>query len=220
MKRLVIIGTGGLANVAYEYFSHDSDYTVAGFSVDGKYIEESTQSGLPVVPFDEIDRAFPPIDHACHVAVGSNWLRERFMTSARQLGYELASYVSSHAFVWRNVPVGANALIMEMNVVQPGASIGDGVVLSSGNHVGHDAKVDDLCFLASGVVLAGRSKLGRRTFVGINASVADDIEIAPDAYVAMGAAVNKTFDERGQILIGNPAVASKVSTYSYFGVDP
>ncbi len=220
MKPLVLVGAGGLANVAFEYFSHDSDYTVVGYSVEAEFIEETTLGGLPVVPFEEIDHTFPPGDHACHVAVGSNWVRERFIASVKGLGYELASYVSSRAFVWRNVPIGANALIMEMNVVQPGASIGEGVVLSSGNLVGHHSKIDDLCFLASGVVLAGQCRIGRRTFIGVNAAVANNVSISPDAYIAMSASVNKSFEQPGQILLGSPAVASKVSAYSYFGVDP
>lgn len=220
MKPLVVVGAGGLADVVFEYFTYDSDYTVVAYSVEAEFIIETTLGGLPVVPLEELCNVFPPGDHACHVAVGSNWVRERFIAALKGQGYELASYISSRACVWRNVPVGANALIMEMNVVQPGASIGEGVVLSSGNLVGHHTKIHDLCFLASGVVLAGRATIGRRTFLGVNAAVADDVAISADAYVAMGASVNKSFEQPGQILLGTPAVASKVSTYSYFGVGP
>ncbi len=220
MGNLVIVGTGDLAVLAFEYFSHDSDYSVVGYSVDEDHITETQLNGLPVVPFELLDSVFPASTHSCHVAVGNNWIRERFMFEATRQGYKLASYISKHAFVWPTVPIGQNTMIMEMNVVQPGATIGEGVYLSSGNHVGHHCVIGDLCFLASHVVLAGRCTIGRRTFAGLNSAVAENISIADDTYIAMGATVTKAVEDPGRILVGNPAVAASVSNYSYFDVKP
>ena len=33
-KKLIIVGTNALAEIAYEYFTYDSDYTVVGFSLE------------------------------------------------------------------------------------------------------------------------------------------------------------------------------------------
>ena len=41
MKPLIIFGIGQIAEVAYYYFSEDSDYNVAGFTVDDTYLDRS-----------------------------------------------------------------------------------------------------------------------------------------------------------------------------------
>ena len=41
-KKLVIIGAGETANLAYEYFTYDSEYEVVAFSVNKEYLKEKT----------------------------------------------------------------------------------------------------------------------------------------------------------------------------------
>ena len=55
LKKLVIFGAGQTAEVAHFYFSNDSAYDVAGFTVDAEYITEESLYGLPVVPFEEVE---------------------------------------------------------------------------------------------------------------------------------------------------------------------
>ena len=50
-KKLVIFGASNFAEVAHYYFTHDSPYSVAAFTVDASYLKESSFRGLPVVPF-------------------------------------------------------------------------------------------------------------------------------------------------------------------------
>ena len=52
----------------------------------------------------------------------------------------------------RRMFIGENTFIFEANVVQPGVTVGDNVVLWSGNHIGHDSVIEDHCFIASHAV--------------------------------------------------------------------
>ena len=220
-KKLLLIGAGEFADIAYEYFTHDSDYEVAGFAVEGAFLAESEKFGLPVVALEEAQDHFPPDTVDAHVAVTStklNQVRERLADVARGKGYRLANYVSSHAFVWHTARLGENVFIFENNVVQHGVTLGDGVVLWSGNHLGHQSTIGDFCFLSSHVVVSGYCSVGRRSFVGVNASLADNITIGEDCFVALGAVVNKSFPDPGQILSGHYAEPSRVSAYRYFKV--
>src|SRR5436309_151954 len=70
MRKLVIFGAGAFADLAHYYFSHDSDYAVVAFTVDAAYLSESSFKGLPLVPFEDVQRHFPPGDHDLFVAVG------------------------------------------------------------------------------------------------------------------------------------------------------
>jgi len=210
---LVIIGNGETALLAYEYFTHDSAWTVAGFCIGEVYIKEPTLNGLPVFPLEEMVHRFPPDTHHAFVAIGGsrlNRLRSEHAAQARAAGYTLASYVSSKAFRWHNVAVGENCFILENNVLQSWVTIGDNVTLWSGNHIGHRSVVEDNVFIASHVVISGFCRVGAYSFMGVNSSVADGVKIAPDNFIAMGAAVTRS-TEPDCIYQGIPAEARKIA---------
>jgi sugar O-acyltransferase (sialic acid O-acetyltransferase NeuD family) len=188
-NRLVIVGDSAIAEIAYEYFTHDSPYEVVGFAVEQAYLTRDTLFDLPVVPFERVTEHFPPAAHSLYAAVGYNQLnrlRTRLASEGKAAGYALASYVSSKAFVWRNVTMGEHCFIFEGNVVQPFVTMGDNVVLWSGNHIGHHSRIRDNVFFASHVVLSGFCDVGDNCFLGVNATVANNVTIAPDGLLGAG----------------------------------
>jgi glutamate mutase epsilon subunit len=53
-KPLVLIGAGEFALIALEYFTRDSGYEVAAFSVERSYLKQAHLEGLPVVPYEDL----------------------------------------------------------------------------------------------------------------------------------------------------------------------
>lgn len=213
MKKLLIIGNGEIASMAYEYFTHDSDYEVAAFAVGAAYIKEAELYGLPVVSLEEMVKTCPPENHEAFVAIGDvqlNRVRRSMFEAVRELGYDLATYVSSRASVWHNVKIGKNCFIFENNVLQPYVEIGDNVILWSGNHIGHRSVIEDDVFVSSHVVISGYCRIGRSTFIGVNAAVGNLVSIAADNFIGMGAVVTQS-TEADQIYQGNPAEPRKIS---------
>ena len=66
---VVVIGAGEFAEIAYEYLTHDSPHEVVGFAVERDDLDRSEIFGLPVAPFDEIDRHYDPSRHKALVAI-------------------------------------------------------------------------------------------------------------------------------------------------------
>ncbi len=191
-RRLVLVGDSAIAEIAYEYFTHDSPYEVVGFAVDEAYRKREELFGLPVVAFQRVEEHFPPAEHSLYAAVGYNQLnrlRARFAAEAKAKGYALASYVSSRAFVWRNVEIGEHCFIFEDNTVQPFVKIGDDVVLWSGNHIGHHSVIRDHVFVASHVVISGFCDVGAHSFLGVNATIANNVTIAADNLLGAGCTI-------------------------------
>lgn len=185
-KKLVIIGDSLFAEIAHEYFVHDSDYEVVAFSVEREYLRREQFRGLPVVAFEELTRTYDPAEHSVFVAITYlrlNRVRTRLMEAAKSMGYSLASYVSSHAFVWRNVELGEHCFVFEDNTLQPFVRIGDNCVLWSGNHVGHHTRVGNNVFIASHAVISGAVTIGDNCFIGVNATVVNDVEIGEDVWL-------------------------------------
>jgi len=218
--RIVVFGAGETANLAYEYFTFDSPCEVVAFAVDAAFKKEDAFRGLPVIAAEDAVRLFPPTDFKAFVAVASgelNYQRARLFRRVKSMGYQLVSYVSSRAFVWRNVKIGENCFIMENNVLQPFTLIGDNVVMWSGNHVGHQTKIGDHCFLTSHVVISGFCEIGHNTFIGVNSCVADRVSVGSDNFVAMGTAINKSTGD-DEVYRGNPAMRMKISARTFCGV--
>ena len=194
MKPLIIFGIGQIAEVAYYYFSEDSDYNVAGFTVDNTYLDRSELFGLPTVAFEKVAEHFPPEDFDFFAAVGygqMNATRREKVTLAQAQGYDIAHYVSSRAFVWKGFEPRPNLFLLEDNTIQPHAVIGENVSLWSGNHIGHHAVIGDDVFLCSHVVVSGAARIGRSSFLGVNATVGDNVKIGAENVIGAGAIILK-----------------------------
>ncbi|AMV72664.1 acetyltransferase [Desulfuromonas carbonis] len=219
-KSIVIIGSGETAAIAYEYFTHDSPYTVAGFSVEAAYLKEPNFNGLSLVPFEEIEEHFPPEGYQAFVAVSStklNRVRTRLFHATKEKGYQCASYVSSRAFVWHNVKIGENCFIFEDNTLQPFVEVGENVVLWSGNHIGHNSRIGDNCFIASQVVVSGFCEIGANCFLGVNSTVINNISIGRDCFIGAGTLIQKNTGE-GEVYQGESTKPSAVTSHRLFRI--
>ena len=216
--KVVIVGLGETACLAYEYFTHDSDYEIVAFSADDQYCEQQQLFDKPIVKLSLLTEQYPIDQYQVFVAMaGSRLNRDRTLLymKLKQLGYGFVSYVSSKAFVWHNVEVGENCFILEDNTLQPFARVGDNVVMWSGNHLGHRSIIHNHCFVTSHVVISGFCEVGEYSYIGVNAAIADNCKIAADNFIAMSASVNKSTEENA-IYSGNPAVKREKITAKRF----
>ena len=94
MKTL-IFGTGEIAELAYYYFTNDSQYDIVAFVADDEYINNSTFKGLPLVKASEVYNLYPPQKYKAHVALSYNKLnqiREEKYNLMKNLGYDLVMF--------------------------------------------------------------------------------------------------------------------------------
>jgi len=203
-SRLIIVGDGPFAEIAYEYFTHDSPHRVVTFSVEEAYLTRDRLFDLPVVPFEQIDRHYDPADHAFFTAITyaqANGVRKRLYAEAKRKGYAPVSYISSHAFVWPNSRIGEHCFIFENNVIQPFVTIGRNVILWSGNHIGHHSGIKDHCFISSHVVISGFCEVGEQCFVGVNSTVSNNVAIGNNCVIGAGAVVLGNVPDN-QVVVG------------------
>jgi len=203
MAKLVIFGAGVIARMAHYYFTRDTEHEVVAFTVDEKYRPSDTFLDLPLVPLEGIEKRYAPAEYKMFVGLGyarMNKAREEKYHQMKAIGYELVSYVSSRCSFLTDHPVGDNCFILEDNTIQPFVKIGNNVTLWSGNHIGHDAVIEDHCFLTSHVVVSGFTRIGHHSFLGVNATLRNDITIAPETLIGAGAIIMKDTVEQGVYL--------------------
>lgn len=205
-KEVVIFGIRDTAELALWYLTNDSDYTVVAFTVHRKYIENESFHQLPVVPFEELVSLYPPSQYllfAPMTGVKMNTLRKEVYLTGKEMGYQFISYISSKATICGN-EIGDNCFILEDNTIQPYTTIGNNVVMWSGNHIGHHGRIDDHVFFTSHVVLSGHCHVKERAWFGVNATIRDYAVIGEGCLIGMGALVTKSTDDGG-LYIGSPA---------------
>ena len=219
-RNLIIVGDSAFAEVAFEYFSHDSHYNVSAFAVEQDYLKRTELLDRPVVPFETMIHRYPPETHDVYVAVvytQLNQLRTRLAEAAKRAGYGLASYISPKAFVWRNVTIGEHCFIFENNVIQAFAEVGNNVVLWSGNHIGHHSHIANNVFISSHVVISGCCEIGANCFLGVNVAVGNNITVAKDCWVGPGVVISSSTRE-GQIFRSPAPEIAKVGARRFFKV--
>ncbi|MGG2021092.1 acetyltransferase [Pseudomonas sp. AO-1] len=211
-RKLVIFGSGDIAQLAHFYFSTDSSFEVVAFTVDSEYIQAPTFCGLPVVAFEDILSRYPVETHDMFIALSYsklNAVRKEKYLAAKVLGYTLANYISSRATVLNEGLIGDNCFILEDNTLQPFVSIGNNITLWSGNHIGHHSTIQDHTFIASHVVISGGVHIGEQCFIGVNATLRDHIKVEDKCVIGAGTLLLADAEAEG-VYIGQATERSRV----------
>ena len=214
-KKLVIIGNTSNARLAHYFFSRDSNYEVVSFSVDARYIKESTFCDIPVVALEQLEENFPPDKYDVFVAVGytnMNQVRESLYLKMKKLHYSMPNYISSRCSFLTEEAIGDNNFILEDNTIQPFVKIGSNNVIWSGNHIGHDVEIKDHCFISSHVVVSGFTRIENNCFLGVNSTLRDDITIGKYAIIGAGVSMMHNVNPYEVYLTGKPRKLNKKST--------
>ena len=199
-KKIVVFGSGDIAQLAHYYFTTDSEYDVVAFTVDQEYIKESQFCGVPVFPFESIVQYYDPCTFDMFIALSYsklNALRKEKFYAAKKMGYNLVSYISSHATVLNNGAIGENCFILEDNTIQPFVEIRNNVTLWSGNHIGHHSIILDHTFISSHVVISGGVKIGEQCFIGVNSTLRDHITVGDRSVIGAGTLILSSVADDG-----------------------
>lgn len=214
MSQVIIFGIGQIAEIVHFYLTNDSEHEVIAFTVDKEYLSEKQFKGLPVVPFETIEKVYSPNEYKMIIPISyknMNHIRADRYYKAKEKGYSLISYISSKA-TYYGTPVGENTLIFENNVIQPFTKIGNNTILWSGNHVGHHTEIGNHCFVASHVVISGGVKIGDGSFLGVNSTIRDNIKIGKKNLIGAGSVILEDTEDEEVYSVKSTFKINKKST--------
>lgn len=198
MAKVIIFGTKDFASLAHFYLTHDSGHEVVAFSVHEKYLDDQDDfEGLPLVAFETVQEIYPPDQFHFFAPMSHsrmNKARQEVFTQIAGKGYPFISYISSRATVFQKERIGRNCFILEDNTIQPFTTIGDNVVMWSGNHIGHHCHIGHHVFFTSHVVLSGHCVVEPFSFFGVNATIRDGLHIGQGSLIGMSACITRDTD--------------------------
>ncbi|OFW87466.1 MAG: transferase [Alphaproteobacteria bacterium RIFCSPHIGHO2_02_FULL_46_13] len=213
MAKVILWGTGQIAEVVYHYLTTDTDHEICAFCVDREYIKEPVFKGLPVVAFEDITDTYSPAEYKMAIPIGYksiNKHREQKYLDAKAKGYEFITYISSKTSCDAET-VGENTFIFEGNFIQPFVQIGNNVIIWATGGIGHHAVIEDHCFLASPKI-SGATRIGRNSFLGTNATIGDNLTIGSHCIIGAAAVVLKDVPA-GSVLATKQTKALEMTSY-------
>ncbi len=214
MSKIIIFGTGDIAQIANYYFDIDSEHEVVAFTVNQDYLKEDTFEGKPVVAFEELEKKYPTSEYQLFIALSyskMNKIREAKYHEAKAKGYTLVSYISSKCSYMSQYPCGDNCFIFEDNTIQPFVKLGSNITLWSGNHIGHHSTIHDHNFISSHVVISGHCEIKSNCFLGVNATLHNNVIIEKETLLAAGAIISKSTTEKSVYLPAKSILLDKKS---------
>jgi sugar O-acyltransferase (sialic acid O-acetyltransferase NeuD family) len=215
--KTVVYGNGSVARLLYAYAR--DNLQLAGFTVDDACIAPDMAElyGLPLIPFSQVERQFPPADHQMIIAVGyieMNGLREHKYREASELGYSFGRYVDPTVRLHDDVSIGENCIILDHVSIHPGSTVGHSVFISSNVNIGHDCRIGAYSWINSGVAIAGWTEVGERAFLGINASIGDSVRLGRRNYIAANTLVARNTEDDA-VYISEPGQKFRLKSLSF-----
>ena len=198
MKKIIIFGTGELAQRIF-YYLQDSDDQVVAFCANKSKIDKEELLGLPIITFENIEEKFPPSEFSMFIALAyseMNKKRTKFFEEAKSKGYELYSYIHPSTKIWDKFEMGENCFILANNVIQPFVKIGNNVLIGSNNLISHNTTIDDNCFITSNVTMGGHVTIGKNCFVGLSSTINQRIKIGNECIIGAGTIISKNVNDK------------------------
>ena len=198
MKKVIIFGTGELAQRIFFYLKDSNDQVVA-FCANKSKIDRDELFGLPIIAFENIEERFPSDEFSMFIALAyseMNKKRTKFFDEAKSKGYELYSFIHPSTKVWDEFEMGENCFILANNVIQPFVKLGNNVLIGSNNLISHNTTIGDNCFITSNVTMGGHVVMGKNCFVGLSATINQRIKIGNECVVGAGTLISKNINDK------------------------
>ncbi len=185
MGDIVVFGAGQMAELARAYIDAQGSDRIVGYTVDEPFKQSDSFAGLPLVAWEHLEDRFLPDRVRIFGPFSSRRLndfrRDRYLEGKRR-GYSFISLIHAASNVL-STDVGEHAIVLAQAVIEPLATIGSNVIISSANRIGHHAIIGDHCFIAPQASIGSNANIGERTFVGTGVVIEADVSIGSASFL-------------------------------------
>jgi sugar O-acyltransferase (sialic acid O-acetyltransferase NeuD family) len=211
MKRLLIVGTGGQGRVvldcalavydAITFITNDLNAReISNYKI---LYEQKTALEYIKDNFDEVI-----------VAIGNNDARSKLSLMYHSQGLKLATIIHPNAVVSPFAQIDEGTVILANAVINSFARIGKYCIINTGSIVEHDCILEDGVHISPNVAMGGAVHIGRKTWVCIGSSIANNIMIGENVIIGAGSVVLKDIPDNVMVA-GVPAIPIKYRDNSY-----
>jgi len=208
---IIILGAGGHGRVVLDIIRQVKKDKPLGFLDNNKALYDRRVDGLPVL--GGLERLAELRERglgAAIVAIGDNGVRRAMADTLEQSGFQLINAIHPSAQLATNVTVGKGVVIAAGALVCAHCQIGDYAILNTGCIVDHESMIGTATHDCPGVRLAGHVTVESGAFLGIGATIIQNVRIGFEAVVGAGSVVVQNVDPMTTV-VGVPARVTKAS---------
>lgn len=209
--RSVIIGAGTYGEVYLAYLQ-EAGVDIVGFLDDNPKYEGQNVREVPVLGgisrLNELKRT--DNIEAVYCPLGNNILRVKFLSMARELGYETPNYIHPSVIISPHVTIGKGVYILLGTTIMPYTEIKDYVMISMGVHLAHHNILEEGVFLSTGCNFGASIHAQKYVYCGISSTIMTGMhELGEDCLIGAGAVVVKDVPN-GAVMAGVPAKVLRI----------
>ncbi|MDF2943785.1 MAG: sugar O-acyltransferase, sialic acid O-acetyltransferase NeuD family protein [Herbinix sp.] len=184
--KLLIIGAGGHGRVVADIALKMNQWKQINFLDDD--IKLNPFVGIDVIGTSSEALQFVK-DYNIFVAVGNNKIREKIVFQLENAGASIPILIHPSAIIGVQVDIGAGSVIMAGTVINCCCNIGKGVIVNTGATVDHGNVIEDYVHISPGVHTAGTVEIGKYSWIGIGATISNNLKICDESIVGAGAVI-------------------------------
>lgn len=211
MKKVIIYGAGPYGKIFLSEVNRYGIIDIAGFTVDMAFLKEEKIEGLPVVPFEEVDKIYPPKQYDMIVVCGYTRMRNRkeMYDKAKGKGYTLINYISPGAYLENEIQMGDNNIIFSGSEIGYDGEMGVGNIVRQNVYLGHEFIMGSHNIISVGCVIGGYSRISDLSFFGFSVTSSGFKNFGKECLVGMRSVVTRDVEDYATVY-GSPA---KVASY-------
>ena len=209
MKKLLIWGAGDQGTVTLECALATQQYS----QIDFLKIKEKGHRDIPhyrVYSEDEVEfTTFLKSYDEVFVATGNNDIRENKITMLKTMDITIGTLIHPRALISPTAKVLAGTIVLANAVVNTNATVGMGCIINTATIIEHDCIIEDFVNISPNTAIAGHTKIGQKTFIGVGTAIIDDIVVGKEVIIGAGSSVISNIPEYTTV-VGVPAKVIKV----------
>lgn len=204
MTDLVIIGAGSVGGFVVSYFQNClQNYNLIGFLDDDSSKSKKDFIGYPVLGKTDSIVQYPT-STAIVIGITNAIVKATIVEKLKRLGYtNFPSLVSSNTWISKKSMIGEGCIIYPGTMINYNCNIGNFVVLNMNCAIGHDCVLEDYVNFCPGVLLGGRTRIGRFTDMSIGSQTIQSIDIGENCIIGAGAVIIRNVEDNA-VVVGNP----------------
>jgi len=207
LKKIVLIGGGGLARILLGLIRTIAEYEIVGILDSQPKVGQVIQ-GVSVLGTDDLLSKLYAGDvrNACVAVAGikADNNRKMLYEKARHIGFAMPSLIHPQAIISKGSEIREGVCIMAGAIIQTGSSIGENVLIYSGAIVEHECQIRKNSHICPGSILSGGCIIGENSYIGAGATVIQGIKIGNNVTVGAGSVVISDLSD-GVTVKGVPA---------------
>ena len=210
MKEIIIVGAGGFGRELLQWIKDinkvESRWKIKGFIDDNLEALKNYECDYKVL--GKIKEWKPGKKEIFSCAIAEPKIKEKVVCFLREKGADFASVIHPNTIIGNFNKIGEGLIMCPRSALTVNTKVGNFVTILASS-IGHDTNIGDYTTISSHCGISGKTKLGKRVFIGSNATIVPGKLIGDDVYIGAGSVVIRNIKENKKVF-GNPARIVKI----------